>query len=145
MLRQSKLKGFTVVELIVIIATAITLVSITVVTYGKIQKRATSVANKEIASQIKHKIEAWKTVHNSYPTETDVMSGLEIKDAKEIKIDSNVLQKITLSNSAGKNKPIRLNKCETNKTITGYKISWYDGKKDIALSSPSDLMIVGKC
>lgn len=61
-------RGFTIVELLIVIVVIAILAAITIVAYNGIQNRAKTTSGKELASQIAKKAEAYHTVDSTYPT-----------------------------------------------------------------------------
>lgn len=61
-------KGFTIVELLIVIVVIGILAAITIVAYNGIQKRAGTSAAQSLATSIDKKLEAWNSVTGSYPT-----------------------------------------------------------------------------
>ncbi|AHB41984.1 Fimbrial protein [Candidatus Saccharibacteria bacterium RAAC3_TM7_1] len=60
-------RGFTIVELLIVIVVIAILAAITIVAYNGIQNRAKASAAQELASQIYKKAEAWNAIQSSYP------------------------------------------------------------------------------
>jgi prepilin-type N-terminal cleavage/methylation domain-containing protein len=63
--KQIKSRGFTIVELLIVIVVIAILAAITIVAYTGIQKRATATSSKESARQLKNKIESWNSIKGS--------------------------------------------------------------------------------
>lgn len=68
MTKQIKSKGFTIVELLIVIVVIAILAAITIVAYNGIQQRAHTTAQKTTAENIAKKIEAYNGIYNAYPT-----------------------------------------------------------------------------
>lgn len=67
-LKQTKSRGFTIVELLIVIVVIAILAAITIVAYNGVQNRARASAAQSMANIIAKKIEAWNAVQGSYPT-----------------------------------------------------------------------------
>ena len=68
MTKQIKSKGFTIVELLIVIVVIAILAAITIVAYNGIQQRAHTSSAKTAASSLRKKIEAYAAFNNAYPT-----------------------------------------------------------------------------
>jgi prepilin-type N-terminal cleavage/methylation domain-containing protein len=64
---MKKDKGFTLVELLIVIVVIAILAAITIVAYNGIQQRAHTTAQKTAAENLAKKIEAYNAVTNAYP------------------------------------------------------------------------------
>jgi prepilin-type N-terminal cleavage/methylation domain-containing protein len=67
-LKQTKSRGFTIVELLIVIVVIAILAAITIVAYNGIQNRAKTSAGLAGANALLKKIEAFNTVNAGYPT-----------------------------------------------------------------------------
>lgn len=61
-------KGFTIVELLIVIVVIGILAAITIVAFNGVQNRGKSAAAQSMANSVVKKIEAWNSVVGSYPT-----------------------------------------------------------------------------
>ncbi len=76
-------RGFTLVELLIVIVVIAILAAISVVAYNGVQNRAKATVGKELASQMVKKLEAYNAVNGSYPT-----TKTQIQATAESKIDN---------------------------------------------------------
>ena len=67
-LKQTKSRGFTIVELLIVIVVIAILAAITIVAYNGIQNRAKTSAGQALANTIAKKAEAYNTLNSTYPT-----------------------------------------------------------------------------
>lgn len=65
---KSNERGFTIVELLIVIVVIAILAAISIVAYNGIQNRAKTSAGQQLASQIAKKAEAYNTLNGQYPT-----------------------------------------------------------------------------
>lgn len=63
-----KNKGFTLVELLIVIVVIAILAAITIIAYNGIQQRAHTSGQKTAASTLHKKVEAYYAINNAYPT-----------------------------------------------------------------------------
>ena len=79
MTKQIKSKGFTIVELLIVIVVIAILAAITIVAYNGIQNRAHTTAQKTAAENMAKKIESYNAIKSAYPqysTTTSLTSQL---------------------------------------------------------------------
>lgn len=70
MTKQIKSRGFTIVELLIVIVVIAILAAITIVAYNGIQQRAHTTSQKTVAENLAKKVEAFNAIKNAYPTLT---------------------------------------------------------------------------
>jgi prepilin-type N-terminal cleavage/methylation domain-containing protein len=66
-LKQTKSRGFTIVELLIVIVVIAILAAITIVAYNGIQNRAKTSAGQAAANALMKKAEAFNTINSVYP------------------------------------------------------------------------------
>ena len=67
-LKQTKEKGFTIVELLIVVVVIAILAAITIVAYNGIQNRAKNSAAASLANTVSKKAEAYNTINSQYGT-----------------------------------------------------------------------------
>ena len=67
-LKQTKSRGFTIVELLIVIVVIAILAAITIVAYNGIQNRAKTSAGQAAANALMKKVEAFNTINSTYPS-----------------------------------------------------------------------------
>lgn len=115
-------KGFTIVELLIVIVVIGILAAITIVAYNGIQNRAKDTSASEMANQLRTKVGAWQGVKGSYPAFTDVTGGLVDTDVKESAMSDDLKGKIfaTEGITPDADKPVAYKKCTTDGAIITY-------------------------
>jgi type IV pilus assembly protein PilA len=68
-------KGFTIVELLIVIVVIGILAAITIVAYNGIQNRAKTSAGQSLANAIMKKAEAFNSINSSYPTYCQIITN----------------------------------------------------------------------
>ena len=68
-------RGFTLVELLIVIVVIAILAAISIVAYNGVQNRGKAAAAQSLASQVAKKAEAWNALNNSYPTYCQFATG----------------------------------------------------------------------
>ncbi len=68
-------KGFTIVELLIVIVVIAILAAISIVAYNGIQNRGKQSSAQSLASQIGKKAEAYNVVESSYPTRAQLVGN----------------------------------------------------------------------
>lgn len=67
MIKQTKSRGFTIVELLIVIVVIAILAAITIVAYNGIQNRAHTTSSKTTAANAAKKMEAYNAIQGNYP------------------------------------------------------------------------------
>ena len=70
-------KGFTIVELLIVIVVIAILAAISIVAYTGIQQRARESAGQQAASQVANKANAYHAVEGSYPADVAAFASVE--------------------------------------------------------------------
>ena len=70
-----KTRGFTIVELLIVIVVIAILAAISVVAYDGIQDRARDSARNNAVSQLQQALESYRAIHNGYPSRIPIGSN----------------------------------------------------------------------
>ncbi len=79
---QTNTKGFTIVELLIVIVVIAILAAISIVAYTGIQQRARNSSAFSLASQVAKKADVYYTISNSYPTTAANFNHADNKEAE---------------------------------------------------------------
>jgi prepilin-type N-terminal cleavage/methylation domain-containing protein len=78
---QTNQKGFTIVELLIVIVVIAILAAISIVAYSGIQNRAKTSTGQQLASQIENKAQAFYTVRSNYPATIAQFGANDVQEA----------------------------------------------------------------
>lgn len=110
---KSNQRGFTLVELLIVIVVIAILAVISIVAYNGIQDRARNSAAEESANQLRTKVTAWQGIEGSYPAVTDVTGGLTNTDVPEAKLDTSLAGMVTTTTPT-QAKPLQYKLCTSD-------------------------------
>lgn len=128
-------RGFTIVELLIVIVVIAILAAISIVAYSGIQNRAKTSSGQQLAAQVEKKAQAYYTILNTYPVDK---AGFANTEAQEAALEGDVAFVTTaftpaLTPTEGANgEAIGYVACNdgaattTQADVTGVKISYYD-------------------
>lgn len=117
--KMKKERGFTIVELLIVIVVIAILAAITIVAYNGIQNRAKASAAQSLANNIAKKAQAFSTLGTGYPA---TVAAFEAASGNEAELDA--ASKTALTVTAPTNETtVQYRYCDTGK---GAQIVWYD-------------------
>ncbi len=91
-------RGFTLVELLIVIVVIAILAAISIVAYNGIQDRARDTTAAETASQLRTKIEAYNSVEGEYPAgSTATALATELATVPESELETSLTDKFAAS------------------------------------------------
>lgn len=120
-LKQTKQRGFTIVELLIVVVIIAILAAITIVAYNGIQNRAKSSAAQSLANNVVKKAEAYNTINSGYAADTVALKA----GAGEAQLDTNTSAAISTTAPTDEKK-VQYQGCDTGK---GAKVTYYDINK----------------
>ena len=121
-------RGFTLVELLIVIVVIAILAAISIVAYNGIQDRARNTTAKETGSQLRTKIEAYNSVQGAYPAPSEAtVNGLAtvLDTVEESKLDTAIQEKMVgPSDAVTADKPVKYQPCTTTPANGGTVTIW---------------------
>ena len=128
-------KGFTIVELLIVIVIIGILAAITIVAYNGIQNRGKASAAQSAANVVVKKAEAANSIASSYPTSTGSGTGGFGANNESTLTGSGVtLATITAGTAPSTNSTVEYTPCTDG---TGAQVSYYDPTKSGAATKVS--------
>ena len=131
---KNKVKGFTLVELLIVIVVIAILAAISIVAYNGIQQRSRDSAAAATASQLSAKIEIWNSRIGRYPSTLEVENSLDNSKVTEAKLNQDLRNKITTHGTSNivNDVLVSYETCGTPPNFTGAKIAY---KKDSSIET----------
>lgn len=125
---KTKSRGFTIVELLIVIVIIAILAAITIVAYNGIQNRAKASSAQSLANSVVKKAEAFNATESSYPADNTKFGNGDgtAGNPAEAKLDD--ATKVTATVPADE-KTVAYKKCST-----GAQVIYYDVSKKTAIS-----------
>lgn len=124
-LKQTKAKGFTIVELLIVVVIIAILAAITIVAYNGIQNRAKASAGAQLANSVAKKAEAYNSARSTgsgYPTHTELTATTSAVAEAQLDSPSSVLSAAVTSSTADSGKAVSY----TNQSATGACVGYWD-------------------
>lgn len=128
-LKQTKQRGFTIVELLIVVVIIAILAAITIVAYNGIQNRARTSSAVATASGIQKKVEAYNIDNTAtpgkYPATFSLLTGATADKTYYVSASGQTLQTTALASGTAPSseKTINYFYCDTG---NGYQIKYYD-------------------
>ena len=159
-------KGFTIVELLIVIVVIAILAAISIVAYTGIQNRSKTSAAQTVASQLSKKAIAWSTITSAYPTyaqlrnnKTDAAGAGTHATAgnadyqgatdgpSEAKLESTASISQSAPTSANGQTTVQYVVCGTSPNFTGARIHYFNFTANAVTTTSTDpaSLTVGTC
>ena len=125
-LKQTKARGFTIVELLIVIVVIAILAAITIVAYNGVQQRANNAASSSAANTVMKKIEAANAINTGYPVATTIAAYTTTlsNDPTTTLAGTNItLTTVALLNGGTGKNSVQVSNCGTG---AGAKIFFWD-------------------
>src|SRR5690606_19152375 len=84
-------RGFTIVELLIVIVVIGILAAITMVSYNGIQNRSKTAAGQQLANSVAKKAQAYYTIKSSWPTAVSGATGFDAEPESALDNPSSVI------------------------------------------------------
>lgn len=122
-LKQTKAKGFTIVELLIVVVVIAILAAITIVAYNGIQNRARTSSAQSASSTMQKKIEAFNANTGAYPV-TGSSLATQLNTTNESSLNgANVNILAANPTSTNGTNSVRVEFCTAPAAATGYRIT----------------------
>lgn len=136
MSKKTTAKGFTIVELLIVIVVMGILATIVIVTYQGVQDKANTTKNQSNAKEVIAKAEAYNSLETGYPTDVAVFSADDADSTVKLSGEvTGVLNLSTATNGAASTytketrKNIYYRVCTTDGSDTGIRVEYWDYDK----------------
>lgn len=120
--KLQKEKGFTIVELLIVIVVIAILAAIVLVAYNGIQNSAKTTSGQSAASQVQKKVEAYNAATGNYPTATAAPAFQTALNSQE----ESSIASITIGTptSANGESTVQIERCTAGGT--GFRYGWFN-------------------
>ena len=125
MSRHTNQKGFTIVELLIVIVVIAILAAISIVAYTGIQSRAKTSSGQQLASQVEKKAQAFYVINNAYPANYAGFAGTSEAALEGIPTGNLLIQGTITSSEGADGKTIAYQPCGTA-PHTGARITYFN-------------------
>ena len=131
---KSNQKGFTIVELLIVIVVIAILAAISIVAYNGIQKRGKTTSAQSAAAQVSKKAASYQAIKNTYPTAAQFATEEESK-----------LEGVSIGTPTEANGTTTVGYAQC--TTTGARITFWNYNTGVLTTDTSDpkSIIIGTC
>ncbi len=132
-------RGFTIVELLIVIVVIGILAAITIVAYNGVQNRAKTQSGQAAASNVQKKIEAYNAAVGSYPTGAADGNALEALLNGQTESNIGSIQIAVPTSTTGQN-TVQVQYCTAG--ATGFRLAWFDYGANAVVADASKIVIL---
>jgi prepilin-type N-terminal cleavage/methylation domain-containing protein len=134
-----KTRGFTIVELLIVIVVIAILAAITIVAYNGIQNRAKTSSGQAAASNVQKKVESYNAAVGSYPT--GAADGNAFEALLNGQTESNIGSiQIAVPTSATGQNTVQVQYCTAG--ATGVRLAWFDYAANAVVADASKIVVL---
>lgn len=136
---KTKERGFTIVELLIVIVIIAVLAAITILAYNGITNRSKAASAAATANSLQKKLEAYNAGKGSYPSSTTT-SDLNDANTADPKVPEAVMGtgvSIGTPTAANGTSTVQLKYCTVPATATGYQIFIWDYNTNALSTNPT--------
>ena len=120
-------KGFTIVEMLVVITVLVVIVTISAVSYTAIQSRSKSAAAVSLANSVAKKAEAWKSAVGYFPTFTQLSTNkVNIADSTPTAPAEGRLDDTSIVTNSATTNPTNEKRVGYKSCTIGAQVEYYD-------------------
>ena len=124
--KQTKSRGFTIVELLIVIIVIAILAAITIVAYNGVQNRARTSATQSSAVAVQKKLEAFNAATGAYPvTGSSIVTQLGTVNESSM-AGSGITIQAAAPTSASTTSTVQVQICTAPANATGYNVTYYN-------------------
>ena len=141
-LTQTKTRGFTIVELLIVVVVIAILAAITIVAYNGIQNRANTSSAAAAAASVQKKAEAYNVELSAYPTTLAGLTGAT--SDKTYNLPTNAVNLVTTAIAAKPTGPNYINYYTCN-SAKGFRVTYWDYNTGAAVNINGGDQSAGTC
>lgn len=141
-LKQTKQRGFTIVELLIVVVIIAILAAITIVAYNGIQNRANTSSAAAAAASVQKKAEAYNVETSSYPTTFATLTTAA--SDKTYNLPSGAVTLVTTAIATKPSSPNSINYYTCN-SAKGFRVTYWDYNTSAPVNINGGDQTAGSC
>ena len=126
MIKQSKSRGFTIVELLIVIVIIAILAAITIVAYNGITARAHASAAQQAAQNVSNKAEAYNAENGVYPSTFAQMSSAASNTSYYLPSSAYTLATAKMTAAPANDNAVNMQLCSSGAGVVGNIIGYWN-------------------